>query len=72
MLLESPQWGDSNEYTPHIIPIFYCRLKYNPDFASKSGAINNSHWLKQSLSPTSFHGPEGVQTIKYGCIWALP
>ena len=68
--LESPQWGDSNEYTQ--LTFMLKKLKRYPYYASWPGAIINPHWLELPLSRTNFHGPKGVESLKFYCLYILP
>ena len=68
--LESPQWGDSNEYTQ--LTFMLKKLKRYPYYASWPGAIINPHWLELPLSRTNFHGLKGVESWKFYCLYILP
>ena len=68
--LESPQWGDFNEYTQ--LTFMLKKLKRYPYYASWPGAIINPHWLELPLSRTNFHGPKGVESLKFYCLYILP
>ena len=59
--LESPQRGDSNEYSQHII--IEDRKKASPKsspFASWSGTMVNAQWLELPMSRTHFPGPHTI------------
>ena len=63
--LESPHWGNSNEYTQHTITVEnwkdFTKLSL---FASWNGAMINPQWLELPMSRTNFHGPKDVRAIE--------
>ena len=63
--LESPQRGDSNEYTQHTIIVQKLEniTKLSP-FASWPGVMINPQWLEPPISRTNFPGPKGVRAIE--------
>ena len=62
--LELLHWGNSNNYSLHVIIYRKLRKALMPiPFASWPGAMINSQWFELSISTTNFHGPNDVRAV---------
>ena len=64
--LESPKWGNSNEYTQYTI--FIIKKKITPDY-SKSAAMGFFSWgLRDEFETDVVNEPSVFESLKFYCI----
>ena len=64
--LESPKWGNSNEYTQYTI--FIIKKKITPDY-SKSAAMGFFFWgLRDEFETDVVNEPSVFESLKFYCI----
>ena len=64
--LESPQRGDSNEYTQHTI--FNIKKKINPNYLKSAAMGFCSKGLKNEFETAGVNEPSVFEPLKFYCI----
>ena len=65
--LESPHWGDSNEYTQYTI--FHIKKKITLNYPKFAAMGFCSKGLKNEFETTMVNEPSVFQPLKFYCIW---